>query len=355
MKQKQKELFEKIDSEIVFLRNFSYPDYFFHYFSQLPLNHFENSFLLLKKKSKPILIVSPLDYGNVKKLKDFSIKSFSTQKDFLNFLKKEFNSKKVGFNAEIYPQKNLSMLKKKTKPKKFEDVSSQLKELRWTKTKKEIKLISKSAKIADKTLLNVKQVFSKNMTEKELAVEIEFMARGFGADSLSFASIVAFGKNSSTPHHVSGNTKISKGILLFDFGVRYKNYCSDLTRMYSVGTPSKKESLLYDWLYSIQRKTISLLKPGVKSEAVHLFVEKKLKEKKFSLNHSIGHGLGLEVHDFPNGFSRKTNWLVEEKNVFAIEPAFYSKQFGMRIEDNVLVTKRKPKLLSSAPEHLLKL
>ncbi len=348
MKSKIKQLFKTVKASQILISNFSYQDPFFYYFTQLPFNHYKHSFLVLKKNSKPLLFVSPLEFSSAKKLKNFKVKAFSDR--LFKDLQKEFSSKKMGFNAAGLSKKEFSFFKKKFKGKKFEDVSKQLFDLRFVKTKKELKSLKKACSIAQKTLNSVPQIFKKNMTEKELALELEFVARDFGADSLSFPAIVALKKNSSQPHHIPSNKKISKGLLLIDFGVKKNNYCSDITRMFSVGKPSKKHQELYSWLFGIQRKTISMLKPKAKLFSLQKFVEKKLNEKNFNLIHSIGHGIGIQTHDFPP-ISKKTNIVAEKNMVFAVEPAFYLKNFGMRIEDNVVVQK-KPKLLTFASKKL---
>ena len=192
------------------------------------------------------------------------------------------------------------------------------------------------------------------MSELELASELEFQSKKFGAEELAFPLIVASGKNSSLPHHNTSNKKIRKNeLILIDFGVKYKGYCSDLTRMFFTGKTQKKVSEIYDLVAKSKELAEKELGEGKDYsnafKKANEFIQKNLGQK---LMHDIGHGLGLETHDFPKKNFGKKN-LLKEGNVLTIEPGYYKKGFGgIRIEDDYLITKTGFKKLSNAPKKI---
>ncbi|MFH1282987.1 MAG: aminopeptidase P family protein [bacterium] len=216
-----------------------------------------------------------------------------------------------------------------------------LDKMRMIKDKYEINCISKACEIAAKTFKWVRGIVKMGMTEEYLARLIKQKMLSLGADGVSFEPIVAFGSNTSYPHYVSSNTKIGKqGPLLLDFGCSFKGYNSDLTRTIYLGRISK----LYDKIYQIvslaQEKAISLIRPG----KALLKVDKTARDiigskgyKKY-FTHSLGHGIGLEVHEFPR-VSKKSSDKAASGMVLTVEPGIYVPGFGgVRIEDVVLVT-----------------
>ncbi len=359
MKEKLNELFKLCKVECVLLRNFkSFVDKNFFYFTQIKEGEFENNFLILFKNKKPLLLTSPLEAGSLKEYKNFSIKIFDSEKKLIQLLKKNLKGKKVGVNASIYPVNAFKKLKKNLKKKKFIDVSKALEKCRETKTKKEIKKIKKACAISEKAAKKIPSLLKKNKSEKRVALELEALLKKYGAQDLAFPIIVAFGKNAQTPHHVSGNKKLcEREIVLVDFGARFQNYCADLTRCFVLGKASKKQKKIYSIVREAQEKAISLAKPGVKAKdlfkAANAVIQKKLKKK---MLHSLGHGLGLETHDFPGRMSAKSSFTLREGMILTIEPGYYSKSFGgIRIEDDVLITKNGCKKLSNAPKKLIEL
>lgn len=355
MQNKAKQLFSKTKTESVLLRNhgnFSDPNFYF--FTGLSREKYENNFLILNKNKKPLIISSALEGAGIPASKNYSVKTASDSKQFIEILKKELKGKIIGLNMDLMPINSLKKLKKIIKKKKFIDVSEQLQELRATKTKEELKKISQACKITEKTFSQMKKLFKPGMTELELAAELEFTAKKFGAEELAFPLIVASGKNSAVPHHNTSNKKIMKNeLILIDFGVKFKGYCSDLTRMFFSGKTPKKLAELYSQVNSAKSLAEKELGQGKDYadafNAADKFIQKNLDQK---LLHDIGHGIGLEVHDFPKkNFGEKT--LLKENMVVTIEPGYYNKKSGgIRIEDNYLITKTGFKRLSISPNKI---
>lgn len=254
----------------------------------------------------------------------------------------------LGLNFRSLDKHTLDMLKKKIKGKKV-DVSTELLRLRKTKTNKELSLMKKAASIGDKIVQGTLGSFKKFNTEQDVS---RYMLRSCADQGvkLSFPTIVASGKHGAVPHHVP-TKKLHKGFCVIDFGVKYKGYCSDMTRTVYLGSPSQKEKAIYELLLETQKMGVLMLMPG----SDYGSIDKKLRETlgKYSkyFIHSFGHSLGMDVHD-PLPFRTKTFEFVKDM-VFTMEPGIYIPgKFGMRIEDDVLVRK-KPIVLTKTSKELI--
>ncbi len=355
MKEKIKEFFSKTKADSLIIRNFSnFSDPNFYFFSQLSREKYENNFMVIAKNKKPVIISSALEGAGIPDSKNYLVKTINKKKDFLKALKNSVKGKTIGLNFEVFPVNKMKRLKQELKGKKFTDVSKELAETRSTKTKQEIKKIKKACEITEKTFLEIKSIFKPEITELELASELEFKAKKLGAEELAFPLIVASGKNSSIPHHNTSNKKIKKNeLILIDFGVKYKGYCSDLTRMFFSGKTPKKFNELYAKVAEAKKLAEKELGQGKDySNAFKKADEFLKKELGQNLMHDIGHGLGLEVHDFPKKNFGKKN-ILRKGMVLTIEPGYYKKDFrGIRIEDDYLITETGFKKLSNAPEKI---
>ncbi|MCS6956273.1 MAG: Xaa-Pro peptidase family protein [Patescibacteria group bacterium] len=270
--------------------------------------------------------------------------------DYLKNIVLEKNIKRVGFEAEDlkFGEYNnfISNLKIDLVPYYF-----LIKKYRAKKTEEEIELIQKACQIADECLTEVKKNIKPGITEKEIAFKIEFYLKNKGLD-LAFYPIVAVDENSSIPHY---DTKDGNGIIknnsvvLIDFGVKYQNYNSDITRMFFVNPDSEKINV-YQKLLNIYEKIINFFidfKPQSYKE-VDLYSRELFKKNSLPFTpHSLGHGVGLEIHEYPK-LSFLSEDKVENNHVFTIEPGVYfSSKWGARIEDTVFYENNNIKLLTS--------
>ncbi len=237
------------------------------------------------------------------------------------------------------------------------DVEDQLRRMREVKSEYEIELMKESASIAIKAFesLDVKP----GMTEREIANLLEFKMRELGADGPSFPSIVASGANSFNAHHVNTERRISENeILLMDFGARYRGYCSDMTRTFFIGKPPEKFLVRYDAVLNAQLRALDYIRDGVPVERPDIEARKVLKEAGLLeyYVHSLGHGIGIDIHEFLRLLVGKGGRLVKGM-VVTDEPGIYIKGWGgIRVEDTVVVGKDRgiplTEKLSKNPDYL---
>ncbi|MDO8609201.1 MAG: M24 family metallopeptidase, partial [bacterium] len=220
--------------------------------------------------------------------------------------------------------------------------------IREKKDLNEIEKISKACVLSDQCLKELIPFFKVGISEKEIAFKIEFWFKSHNSD-IAFDPIVAVNKNSAIPHYntKSGNGMIEESsIILIDFGSKYQDYLSDITRMVFINPNSEMQSV-YNQLLTIQEdamKYISLDKTPVEVDS---FCRNELQKKYLpSFSHSLGHGVGLEIHEFPK-ISQTSLDLVLENQVFTIEPGVYfENKWGIRIEDTVVVQNGKAETLT---------
>ena len=301
--------------------------------------------LIVRKDEKPILHVSTRDFVQAKQINGVEVTSGKKLTEIL--IEKGIDYKKIGIDfANIYVL-DFNLLREKLNCE-FVDLSDFMNSLRVVKSKEEVEKIQKACKITDLILSNFVKNFKKFKTEEDAAAFLVYEARK-QADGVSFEPIVASGVNAAVPHHTPYG-KLQKGFCVVDFGVKYSGYCSDVTRTFYVGKPTKEEEKVYYDLLNAQEKAIGLVKPGIAISDLCNKVEKNLKQK---LIHSLGHGLGIEVHEMPY-VSTNSKDVLKEGMVITIEPGEYIEgKYGIRIEDDVLVTNSGQKMLSKFSKKLI--
>ncbi|UCE99667.1 MAG: aminopeptidase P family protein [Planctomycetota bacterium] len=228
---------------------------------------------------------------------------------------------------------------------------------RTIKDNTEIAAIRAAARIATQALRKIRRHIKTGITENELAGTLDFQVRKLGARN-SFETIVAFGANASRPHHQPSRRKLKRNdTILIDFGVRYKSYCCDLTRCFSIGRSSPLYKKAYNAVREAQIAAIKSVKAGVEIRHVDAAAREVIASHDFPVyGHPTGHGLGLEVHEEP-AIVAKTKGKLKAGMVFTIEPGVYiPRKLGVRIEDNILVTDSGCKILTrSYPQKPLQL
>ena len=227
--------------------------------------------------------------------------------------------------------------------------------VRAVKNKKELVNIVKAQKISEKVLRYIVVNLKTGVSEIQIANQIKKMFVKYGAPILSFPPIVSFGKNTANIHHEPGKTKLKKGdIIMFDFGCTVNHYCSDMTRTFFWGKPSKRQEKTYLAVLEAQNRAIKKLQKGERRAKIIDYTARRFLGKKFRNNfkHGLGHGVGTVIHEWPN-FKPKSKDILPTGCVMTVEPGIYLKNFGgVRIEDMVLITLKGCKNLTNFPKDL---
>ena len=236
------------------------------------------------------------------------------------------------------------------------NLSSILCNLRSIKSLAELDKIKESQRITEKGFEHVLKYIKPGRTELELANEIESFVKKLGAKSVAFDLIVASGINSSVPHHFTGNRKIGKNdIILIDMGVNFDGYMSDMSRTVFIGQPTAEQKDVYNTVLEAQELAISNIKPGVNCCEIDKIARVFIDNSKYAgcFLHSIGHGVGLEIHEKPF-LSKKSGDVLKPGMVVTVEPGIYlSGKLGVRIEDMILITENGHENLTSATKDVI--
>ena len=237
---------------------------------------------------------------------------------------------------------------KKHAQMRLKTVAGFVESVRTVKDAGEIATVKKAAQIAAAALKKISRFIKPGITETELAGRLDFEIRKFGATN-SFETIVAFGPNASMPHYQPGKKKLKQNdTILIDFGAKYKGYCCDITRCFTVGRVTNFYRKVYDVVKQAQAAAIKTVKAGVKMADIDAAARCVIEAGNLPVyGHGTGHGLGLEVHEDPI-VTAKAKEKLQAGQIITIEPGIYIPgKLGIRIEDDILVTKAGCKVLTA--------
>ena len=229
------------------------------------------------------------------------------------------------------------------------DASSDIIDVRAVKTPNEVELIKKAIDITLRVLKELYGMRITEMRERDIAAYIYHGLISHGGDEVAFNPIVGSGPNAAKPHHMHSDRRIGVNeTVVIDIGARYKLYCSDLTRTLVTGSLEGKLKDAYNAVIEASRKAISIIKPGVKASDVDAAAREVINEYGFAWGfiHSLGHGVGVEVHERP-AIGPNSSDVLREGNVITIEPGIYIKNVGgVRVENMILVTENGAEVLT---------
>lgn len=212
--------------------------------------------------------------------------------------------------------------------------------MRAVKDEEEIALMKRAQAITDAAFAHMLEFIRPGLTEKQIKLELENFMFENGADGLAFGSIVAAGPNAANPHAIPSDRPVQKGeFVLMDYGARYHDYDSDMTRTVAVGEPSAKMREIYDLVQRTHEECAKAVYAGVDGNEIHELSRKIIGDAGYGeyYGHGLGHGVGIDIHELPN-FGRTHN-TVGEGSVVTIEPGVYLPgEFGVRLEDYGIVT-----------------
>jgi len=225
--------------------------------------------------------------------------------------------------------------------RKFKPCNDPIQKQRAIKDREELSNLKKSVALLWKGFLYVKKFLKVGITEKKVALFFEWYCKKNGADDLAFKPIVAFGENSAFPHHHSGDRKLKNGdLVLVDIGVVVNGYMSDITRVIFFGEVPKKIKVLSHIVKEAYEKVLLHTRPGVEVGTLERIARTAMGEQERFFLHSLGHGIGLSVHEYPLISTKSKNVQLEEGMVITIEPGLYLPGVGgVRHENMVVITK----------------
>ncbi len=273
-------------------------------------------------------------------------------KDVLKDELKDFNT--VGLNYSSLTMDLFKDLLRIIPDKEFVDVSSSIAEARKIKSEEELDKIREAARIGSEILPDILDKLREGITESQVAAEMAYEMMKNGASETSFSTIVAFGSNSSMPHYHPHNVKLKKGdFVLMDYGALYRRYCSDITRTVVFGRATQEQKEMYEVVKQAQQESMKAIKDGANGKDIDAIAGEIIDSTKYKgrFIHSLGHGLGMEVHDHP-ALSRNYDFILKKNMVVTVEPGVYiPKVGGVRIEDDVIVKEGGYEKITSAPTY----
>jgi Xaa-Pro dipeptidase len=357
-------IFEQIgdDADTFVLANGTEPhiDASFFYVTGYPYGLFEGSYLVVEKNGTLSLVTSLLEEPIARAFENgveiFAAGDRESMIAKLGSIAKKSFKKPIALNSAELTYSSFLQIKSTFRGSKLLDKSEAFESARMIKDESEIALIQRACDIASDIYRKIPSMLAEGVTETSVAARMAFEMQDAGANTVGFDSIVAFGKNSAEPHYSPQGAKLKKGqFVLCDYGAKYKRYCSDITRTLVFGNASKNQKEMYD----IIKRALELGSELCTTENTGEFVHSKVAELidateyKGRFIHSTGHSLGLSVHDGP-GLSMRYKKKLQPGMVLTVEPGIYVPGFGgVRIEDDVLVTKGRPKILTKASRELI--
>ena len=253
----------------------------------------------------------------------------------------DIGAKKVCVDPGLITVKQLDTLKEKCEGVEFGYLSDMCLNHRKVKTPEEIDKIRKAQSITDKAFSHIVGFINEGRTELEVAAELEYFMRCNGADGLAFETIAVSGKNSSLPHGVPTESKLTvNSFFTMDYGARYGGYCSDMTRTVVLGKADEEMKRIYNTVLTAQNEAIKSIRAGMVCKDADKIARDVITDAGYGeyFGHSLGHSLGLEIHELPS-VSPKYEEILVPGNIVTVEPGIYIPgKYGVRIENMVLIT-----------------
>lgn len=262
----------------------------------------------------------------------------------------------LGFEDRQVSYAVYSGMKQKMPRTMLRGIGDMISSLRICKEGEEISKLQEAAHISDLAFDHLLNVIKPGMTELEAAAELEYAMKKHGAQKPSFDTIVAAGEHGAMPHAKPTDRPIQDGdLVVMDFGCIYEGYCSDMTRTIAVGQPGDQQRSVYNMVLYTQLKALNHIKEGMRLGELDQLARETLDSFGYGqyFGHSLGHGVGIEIHEMPT-VSSKSSDILRSGMVFSVEPGVYLNQsFGVRIEDTVLMLDGELVILNHAPKDLI--
>jgi Xaa-Pro dipeptidase len=361
MRERVKRIFEKLGdgADALVLMNSVEPhlDQSFFYVFDVASGLFEGSAAVAHRDGKVTVISSPLEeesaHQAARRDRDVQVVVAQGKDGTATELGKLVSpGTPVALNYHELTYENFLDLQKLLPGSAFVDASQAIRSTRMVKDEREIERLERAGAIASRVAGEIPSMLKGGMTELELAALIEYRMGQAGAAGRSFSTIVAFDEKGAEPHYQPQNRPLKSGAsLVCDFGALFERYVSDITRSFRFGPTDPELRRVHETVERAQRAALESVRAGAPARDVHLAAQKVIDESpwKGRFTHGVGHSIGLAVHD-GFGMSGKSEDHLEAGMAITVEPGIYLPgKGGVRIEDDVLVTDRGYRFLTTAP------
>ncbi len=237
-----------------------------------------------------------------------------------------------------------------------EKADDEISTLRRRKNETEKNRIITAQRIAEKAFDHILGFIKEGITEREIALELDYFMLRNGASGISFETIAVSGKNSSMPHGVPSDKKVQNGdFITMDYGAVVDGYHSDMTRTVALGEVSSKQIQIYETVFKAQEAALKILAPSVSCKDADLAARNIITEAGYGdcFGHGTGHGVGIDIHEAPT-VSFRSSQVLSAGDIVTVEPGIYLPgEFGVRIEDMAYITENGSENLTNSPKNLL--
>ncbi|WP_297437794.1 Xaa-Pro dipeptidase PepQ [Thermococcus sp.] len=309
---------------------------------------------LVVTPDESLFMVPELEYEEARETSKVPVEKFKGGKDLYERLS-SFGLRRLGIEGGTSFSLTQS-LREKVGVTEFKTIDDIIKELRIIKTPEEIEVIKAACEIADMAMMAALEEISEGKREREIAAKMEYVMKMNGAEKPAFDTIIASGWRAALPHGVASDKRIEKGdLVVIDEGALYRHYHSDMTRTIIVGSPNAKQKEIYEIVLEAQRKGVKNARPGMTAKELDTIVRDVIKEYGYGdyFIHSTGHGVGLQIHEWPR-VSQTDDTKLKPGMVITIEPGIYLPKFGgVRIEDTLVITESGARRLTKTERELI--
>jgi len=364
MKARIQKIFAGLDRPVdaIVLANATDPhlDQSFFYVFQVPAGLFEGSMAIAHPDGELDIVTSPLETQSAEEAAkhDPHVRVHSVNREGTEALVKKMlgGSTAIGLHFRELTHDWFVRVQGLLPKATFVDTSVAIRRARATKDAEEIARLRKAAEIGSAVGREIPGILRAGMTELELSAEIEYRMNRHGANGRSFSTIVGFGPHSAEPHYQPDDTKLKPGqSIVCDYGAIHRRYVCDITRSFRFGPTDDEMKRVHETVEKAQAEALAAIRPGVAAKEVHFAAERVIDASpwKGRLIHGVGHSIGLAVHDGWY-YGPQIDDPLEEGMAITVEPGIYLPgKGGVRIEDDVIVTKNGYELLTTAPRGYL--
>lgn len=320
------------------------------------------AFLVISSKGN--VLITDYRFGEQAKneCKDFEVivrnRRAQTLGQAINAIAQDHQIKHLGFERDHVLYGMQTDLKSDITQSELIATSGLIEKIRRVKDEQEVTSIRKAAQIGDKALDQLLGILKPGMTEKEAALELEYFVMKGGSEGFAFPTIFISGVRTSMPHGMPSDKKIATGdMVTVDFGAVINGYRSDMTRTFVMGKASEEQKQVYNIIHEAQQVGVDSVKAGIPAKEPYLKVSEILNACKYveHVGEGLGHCVGLSLHERPY-LDATCEDILEENFVLTVEPGIYIPNWGgVRIEDDLRVTRDGCEILTHAPKHLIEL